>query len=165
MKNICGFKVLLSLLALMVSFSLLGQADILTKKGKKYYYKGEDYKCKELGPIYEQVPEAIQKYESGLSHKKTARILTFAGLGLIGAGIAIPFFSHSFGPLVIGGLSIMGGITVQIVAIFPRIRGGNQIRKAKDIFNFEMIKRHGYDNRSSLSLNSTSNGIGLVLTF
>ncbi len=154
-----------------ISYSLVGQADLLEKKGRKYTYKGVVYKCKELSTIYKDNQEAMDLYISGRSHKKAANLTAYIGLGFIGLGLGSGLAGSIAGGdiglvgLILGVLSAGVGIVLEIVAITPRIVGNRKLKKARKTFNFEMIERHGYKSDTSLLFGVTKNGIGLVMQF
>ena len=157
-------KYLWILFALLISFSAVGQADLLTKKGFKYYYKDKKYKCKELGIVYKESQNALDLYNSGRGNVKAANILGYTGLGFIVLGTG-GLFTDSFEGVILGGLSILTGLVVELIALVPRGIGNGKLKKARKTFNFEMIERKGYNSDTSLSLGITRNGFGFVYQF
>lgn len=153
------------LFLLIFSSSAIGQADLVTKKGSKYYYKGDQYKCKELGIIYKDSEEAMDIYSSGRKNVKSANFTAYLGIALIVVGLGVAVNSDSFQGVIAGSLSIVIGLVVEVVALVPLGIGKGKIRKAMNIFNFDMIERHGYQEEPSVSLGVTKNGIGLVYHF
>jgi len=159
-------KYLILLVACLISFSAMGQADLLEKKGRKYYYKGKVYKSSYLGAIYNQSPEAYRLFKSGKKKKKRAMIFALTGLGLMGTGALLARTGVDFGPAqVIGGGMIGLGVISEIIAIFPAIGGHRRMKKALKTFNHDMIERHGFQSETSLVFGVTGNGVGFVIQF
>jgi len=160
-------------LALLFSVSAQGQADLLTKKGSKFYYQDKKYKCKELDPIYEQHCISFDLYNSGLRLKRCGRINGYVGLGLFALGLGgVVLGAENIvtrGSLnylgVIGGLSIGASFILEVVAIIQKIRGGHKLKKARRLFNIEMIERHGYKEEVSISFGQTTHGLGIAVDF
>jgi len=94
-------KFLALFLLVLFSFSATSQADLLEKKGRKYLYKGKQYKCKELSSIYSQSKDAYKLYKSGKRKKKVARIFAYTGLGLLVSGGILGILTDDFNIAVI----------------------------------------------------------------
>ena len=156
------YLIILGLFITMVSF---GQDNHLEKKGKRYIFNGKEYKCKELGEVYSTYQPSLELYLSGRKMKRRARNMSYVGLGLIGGGIGVGLAVGDVEGAVVAGLSIAGGILIEIIALAPRGIGNAKLKKARKEFNYEMIRRHGYDSDVSLSFGLTTNGVGLVYSF
>ncbi|MDF1694505.1 MAG: hypothetical protein P1U56_01650 [Saprospiraceae bacterium] len=168
-------KFILSLLLVLFFFNGFGQADFLAKNGSNYFYKGKGYKYKELTPIYKQHEPAYKMYMEGVGLRKKASRNGLNGLYLIGGG-ALAVYALSSLPILslddspnpytsIGVIAVLGGYVLEIIALIQRFKGDSKLRKAVDIFNLGVIEKHGYKQETSLHLNQTSNGIGLVFSF
>ena len=147
---------------------------LLEKKGRKYYFDGQKYKCKELTPVYERHLPALSTYLNGRKDKHKSKVMAWTGLaGLVGGfaitvgGVASAFgSSNDSGFQIVFGLVTMGaGLGLEIASIVYSVRGRSKLKKARREFNIEMIERHGYESDLSLSLETTQNGIGLVMRF
>ena len=154
-------KILRFLLLLLFSYSVMGQTDIMTIDGSKYYYKGEVYKCKELGPIYEQSEKALNLYNSGRKYYKVANFTFGLGFGIFGLAIVFASGQHwEETAISLGAAGLLG-----LLALIPRIVGDQKVGLAREAFNFNMLERHGYKSEYSLNIGTTINGMGITLIF
>ena len=149
------------LLFLLFSSVVIGQADIVTIEGSRYYYKGEEYKRSELGPIYKQSEEAYQLYNSGIMFSKISKVTVDIGLVALGVGI---FFAsgRDWNAAVPAFYSAIG---IGILAIIPKINSSLKMSSARQTFNFEILEREGYNSSYSLDIGGVTNGIGLFFNF
>jgi hypothetical protein len=158
-------KFLVLVIAVLISFSAAGQADLLEKKGGKFYYKGKVYKREYLGSVYTQSPEAYRLFKSGIKNNTRAKIFGLTGAGLIGGGILLAVIIDSIATLTIGaGAIVLGVISADIALVFV-IKGHVRLKKAFNTFNHEMIEKHGYQTDTSLNFGVTNNGLGFVYQF
>lgn len=158
-------KPYLIILGLLVTVASFGQTKQLEKKGKRYLFEGKEYKCKELGDVYSSYQTSLDLYNAGRRKKRVARNMSYIGLGLIGGGIGAGLAVGDVEGAVVAALAIAGGIVIEIVAFVPRGLGNGKLQKARREFNYEMIRRHGYNEVGSVSLGLTNNGLGLVYSF
>ncbi|MEM9547723.1 MAG: hypothetical protein AAGA77_17205 [Bacteroidota bacterium] len=165
-------KFLVSVLLCLIVFQSFGQNKVLVKKNKYLYsFDGKLYAFEELGSVYELHEPALKRYKSGRNHKKISKILGWSGLGLFVGGIVVGVsgiesaFSNSTSTIEAGLAMMVLAIPVELTAIVFRIIAGSKLRKARKIFNLEMLERHGYRSEAYLSFGTTPNGLGLVLTF
>ena len=152
------------LIAVFISFSASGQANLLEKRGGNYYYKGQKYQCDELSEVYEEYQVALDLYFSGRNSKRAANIVAITGVPFVLGGV-LGLASGDFGGQIFGAFSLVAGSLLELVALIPRGIGGRKLRKARKIFNYEMIDRHGYNEDVSISFSQTPNGLGLVMNF
>ena len=157
-------KILWVVVTLLFSYGAMGQAELLSKKGSKYYYKEKEYECKELSVVYADHNESMNFYTSGRSNIRAANMMTYVGLGFIVIGVGMASGGR-FDRGIAGGFSIAAGLLLEIIGLIPRGIGKGKLSKAMKTFNFEMIERHGYNADQSLSFGMTGNGIGLVYQF
>ena len=157
-------RMLIIIFMLLFAFSVKGQPDFLTKKGNGYFYKNNKYNWKELGAVYKESEAASDLYKSGRTYKIMGQTTAYIGAGVIMAGISVApgvsLQNKSTGFIIVGA-----GLFLELVAITPLIIGKQKLRQAMETFNFDMIKRHGYETEKSLSLSGTNNGFGLELQF
>jgi len=157
-------KYLIILIAILISFSVLGQDYFLEKKGDIYFYKGQLYSFDELAILYEDHPASMDLYLSGKRSKIGAKIFAILGIPfLVGGGLGLA--SGGFNPKILGPLLILTGGAIELIALIPKGVANRRFRKARRLFNYEMIERHGYQSDTSLSLAATGNGVGFVLQF
>ena len=157
-------KNLLFLLFILLPLLSFGQADLLQKAQGKYYYKQKVYQEDELSVIYKAHQESLDLYISGLNKKKLAKTYTWIAAAFFVGGIA-GTASDRIDNKVFGGLSYLCGITFGLMTISPRIKGKYRLNKAMSTFNHEMIRRHGYNEETSLSIQLNQNGIALLYAF
>ena len=157
-------KILWVFIALLFSCAALGQAELMSKKGSKYYYKNKIYNYKELGTVYAGHDEALEIYMSGRGNIRGANVMAYTGLGMILLGVAMASGGRLDGG-ILGGFSIATGVLLEVIGLIPRGIGKSKLSKAMKTFNFDMIERHGYNTDPSLSFGMTRNGIGLVYQF
>lgn len=157
-------KYIATLLLLLFAISGFSQAEFLEKRRNIYVYKGKAYKCDELGEVYKEYQESLDLYISGMKHRSAANTMTYVGLGLLGIGIG-GVRTDDLGWKVIGGLSIFGGVLIEFIAIIPRGIASGKLAKARKDFNYEMIRRYGYKEDTSLNLQLNQNGLALVYSF
>lgn len=153
--------IIVTLLILFSTTSIFGQAEIMTRKGSTYHYKGKEYKCKDLGPIYKESENATKIYKRGKSLYTLSNVTAITGMLSLGVGIvfaaddkwleATSFFAST--------------VILGLVSLIPRTLGDYIMENAQDAFNFDMIERHGYNSGTTLSIESNENGISLVLNF
>ncbi len=166
-------KFLIAFLLCFFALQSFGQNKLLVKKTKSLYsFDGQLYGFQELGSVYELHEPALKRYLSGRRNKKISNILAWSGLGLFLGGIVVglsgaeaAFNSTSDSTAEIGLAMMALMIPVELTAIVFRITAGSKLRKARNIFNLEMLERHGYRSEAYLSFGATNNGLGLVLTF
>jgi len=158
-------KFLSILIALFITSSAMGQADLLMKKKSIYYFKNKEYKCEELGVVYKDHPKSLELYYSGKSVANISGTIGYIGLGFLVAGFGVTFTSDGYGSAAVGGLSIIVGLLFEVVALVPLSIGKNKLKKARRLFNFDMMEKHGYESNPSLSFGATGNGLGLVYQF
>ena len=163
-KSNC-MKPLVIFIGLLISISSFGQTKHLEKKGNRYIFEGKEYKCKELGQVYSAYEVSLDLYDSGRSKKRVARNMSYIGIGIIGVGIGGGLIVGDIAGAVVAGLSIAGGVVLELIALAPRGIGNGKLRKARKEFNYEMIRRHGYKEDTSLIFGVTGNGMGLVYQF
>lgn len=158
-------RLLFILLTSIFTISCFGQTKQLENKGERYFFDGKEYKCKELGEVYKTYQVSLDLYNEGRKKKRVARNMAFVGLGLIAGGVGVGLAVGDIPGAVIAGLSIAGGIAIELIALAPRALGNSKLRKARKEFNYEMIRRHGYKSDTSLSISVTQNGVGFVMSF
>jgi len=146
---------------LLFSTTVFSQADILTIDGAKYYYNGKEYKCKDLGPIYQESEKANEIYKNANLSYNISNIMAVTGMVSLGVGIG---FAASDKWLEATSF-FAGTVVLGLASLIPRTVGDQQMGNAKDAFNFDMIERHGYNSDTTLSFESNENGISLVLNF
>jgi len=157
-------KYLICLIVLLISFSAAGQADLLEKRGSKYFYKDEVYKGSELVSIYIDHQESLDLYLAGRSNIRAANSTALIGVPFLVLGI-VGLTSGSLLSAGLGYISVLGGVVLELTALIPRARGSQKLKKARKDFNYEMIRRHGYEEDTSLSLQINQGGMALVFTF
>ena len=157
-------KYLLLLVLVFFCFDSFSQNNLLEKSGRKYTYKDEVYKCKELGDVYKIHQESLDLYNSGRANKRAANVVAIVGVPFALGGFILTS-SGSIEGLIFGILSIAASVVIELVALIPRGAGSAKLRKARKTFNFEMLERHGYQSETSLVFGVTTNGLGLVYQF
>lgn len=157
-------KYCICIILFLFVYSAHGQVDLIAKDNGKYIYDLKIYKCKELGPILEKSEKASMMYQSGINHYKAAKYMFFTGLVTGGLGIYLISASNAFIDET-GALLTVGGAVVSVLALLPRIFGDNKIEISVELFNIDMIEKHGYQSNVSLSFEETNNGVGFVLRF
>jgi len=125
---------------------------------------GKTYSSKQLGEVYIEYNKSMDLYLSGESNKRAANIIAIIGAPFVVGGI-IGVTSGDYGGVVLGALSLVAGGIIEIVALIPRGVGSSKLQKARRIFNYEMIERHGYNAETALSISATENGLGFVFQF
>ena len=165
---------MLILLVSCVVFSLHAQENMIQKRGKWYVYQREVYKCSELGDIYQNYKPALDLYSAGMQDRKKSKLLAWSGLGLLAGGVWMTndvrnsSFSNGNIPvikIVLGLAGLAGGFALEIAAIATIDQGSDRIEMARDVFNLEMRRIHGYKTQGSVSLAFISNGVGFVVNF
>ena len=144
------------------SLSAYGQADLLSKNQGKYFYKERVYKCVELGVVYKEHKESLDIYKSSIKMTNVANLSAFIGLPLFLGGIGWASSDENRG---LGAVAMGSAVLLELLAIIPRVVGAYRLTKARRTFNYEMIRRHGYKEGVSISINQTPSGVGFVLSF
>ena len=155
-------KFLVFLLVTLFSLPAFGQADLLTKKGKKYFYKDQVYKCIELGAVYKENQESLHLYELSRQLTKIANVSAIIGIPLFLGGAVLALSDKN---KRLGVVAAESAIWLELLAIIPRLFGAHNLNKARKTFNLEMIRRHGYKEAVSISFTETANGVGIVFQF
>ncbi len=150
---------------MLFAINICGQDYLLDKKGSSYFYNGKEYKCKQLGIVYIEHEEAFDVYRSGRRSHDAGKYLGIGGIATIGVGFMVLAYANNVYGRVYGGITILSGMLVEAVAVFYLIRGSIKLNKARKIFNFKMLERHGYNSELSLMIGGTRNGIGLIAQF
>ena len=153
------------LLAVLISISVAGQANLLEKKGNLYFYKGQTYECSELDIVYKEHQESYDIYLSGLKSKNASYTVALLGIPfLVGGGLGL--ISAGFNPKIVGPLLLLSGGIIELIGlIIPKKIGNRKLRKAQSKFNHKMIEQHGYNSDASLLFGATENGLGFVFQF
>lgn len=150
---------------MICTMTLFGQDHLLDKKGSSYFYKGKEYKWKELGILYIKHEKAFNIYDDGNRALNTSKNLAIGGVVSMAAGFAIFSFWPNIYGAVYGSIAIMSGVLIESVAFIYLVKGKVKISKARTEFNFEMMKRHGYESSVSFGVGVTRNGFGLLAQF
>ena len=158
-------KLLLQCIILFLSVSSFAQTPQLELKGKLYYFEGKTYTCKELNELYHTHGPSLNLYLDGRKRVRVARNMAYTGLGLMATGVVTGAAIGDVEGAVVGVLFVVGGLTLELISLAPRAIGNDRIRKARREFNYEMIRRHGYQEDPSLSFGMTGNGVGFVISF
>jgi len=163
-------KHLLVCIPILFSINALSQVDLLSKEGSKYYYIGNKYNYKELDFIYELHQPALELYLSGRQLRIHAKKSGLIGLGLWIGGVTLivtgaesprsSWYPNEFASFAT--FSLMGSFILEIIALVQRIKGGKKLKRAKNIFNYHMIEKHGYQSDNSFSFGITKNGLGFI---
>ncbi|MDF1694501.1 MAG: hypothetical protein P1U56_01630 [Saprospiraceae bacterium] len=157
-------KCFLSVLLVFMTVSLFSQVDLISKKGGKFLYKDQLFTCNEMGPIYEQSVEAFKLYTSGKKNKMVAKFFAYTGLLFVGGGL----LGTNYGDLsdrYTGAALLAIGALLELVSIVPALIGSQKLKKARNVFNLELIEEHGYGIGASLSIGISRHGMGVVLLF
>jgi hypothetical protein len=157
-------KYILLFIALGFFSSVTAQSNLLLKEKGKYFYNEKEYKCEELGDVYINYPESLITYISGRRNKRAANVVAITGVPFLIGG-AIGLASDDIGGVIFGAFSFVSGGLLTIISLIPRGIGNAKLQKARKMFNYEMIERHGYREDTSLSIGVTPNGVGLVYQF
>jgi len=158
MKPIC------IILFTLFSFVAFGQSDLIEKVGSNYMYRGEVYKCKEMGPIYQKSERSLKLYNAGRTYKTISSIIGYTGLGLILTGtLGVSGLKSDF--VLFRTSTLATGLFLELIAIAPSLIGSKKLKKAFQTYNFEVLEREGYKPDTSLAFGVTKNRLGFVLQF
>ena len=158
-------KSIFILLAFMVTNTADGQDFLLFKKGKSYHYQGNSYKLGELGKIYSDYQPSLAQYQKGYKHRKMANFLLAGGLASMGLGFGLVVVLPNFDLVYGGGSFVLAGLLAEFVAIGFAISGNRKLKRAMEGFNYEMIRRNGYQSEVILNIGLTGNGLGVSMRF
>ena len=147
------------------AFSGCSQDYLLDQYETTYFHQRKEYTWKELGVVYMEHEESFDLYSRGRDNLSSARTFGIGGSAPVGLGVGmIILLPEQYGK-VYGTIVLASGIIVEIAALIHYLKGKRKLSKAKEEFNFEMLKRYGYKSGLSLSFGGGQNGVGLILEF
>lgn len=160
-----GMKILLFLSFTFCTLTLPGQDYLLDKYETTYFHHRKEYTWKELGDVYFESEKAFRIYSSGRNNLVSAKNFAKNGAFILGVGLSTLIIGPDSVKLIYGSVIAASGILVEFGALIYLVSGKNKLRKARTVFNFEMLERHGFDKGMSLVFGVSGNGAGLSLQF
>jgi len=156
-------KLLVFIVILFFPLATFSQADLIEKYKNRYYYQGKTYKQNELSKIYVLYPESFDLYIRGGKEVTLANIIAVASLPIIFGGVV--GLTSDAENKTFAKICLAGGVLLELIAIYPRVKGNRKLKDALELFNFEMIERHGFKQSTSLSFGFNQYGLGLTFSF
>jgi len=140
------------------------ESNKIYQKDSGYFYMNQLYSYKELGPLFYDQSEFMNLYTKSIKKKKSAAIwgVTTIGLGILGFGIASN--CEDLGCLIILPPLILASITGTITLI-QLIASTHSKNMSIEVLNKSLLGSHELNRGSSLSIGTSSNGIGFFLRF
>ena len=158
-------KYLLITVWVLFTFTAYGQDFLLNKSGSSYFYKGQEYKCKDLSIVYSGYDLPLNLYNDGRNKLKSSISYAIGGALVFGVGYGtLALWSDKYGRLI-GRTALASGVLTELAAFVLLVTGKTNIRKARREFNFRMLEIHGYNSGVSIGFSETKNGIGMVVQF
>ncbi|MDF1694502.1 MAG: hypothetical protein P1U56_01635 [Saprospiraceae bacterium] len=159
-------KWLLFIFFVVLSNALVGQTDLIQKKGSKYLYKEKIYRCQDLGVVLRNNPEAYQVYLSSRKTTSIANTMLYGGIASSLTGLVIGSNAEKFSRNATATLLFLGGgVIAAIFSLIPRGIANSKLLKSIKIFNFQEIEQNGYQLQSNGQLHQVDHGIGFVFNF
>lgn len=151
--------------------------EVLTFSKGSYYYQNKYYKHNKLSPILEVSPKAHEVYKEYLKDRR--KVFALSALSITWAGLGSYLITRDPCNYVdspdecdgvvsteqfIGGILVLGSAVSAIVCLTKVKRTKNRLRKSIKIFNEGLSPAVGVS-PIHLNLQTTNNGVGLVLNF
>ena len=158
-------KIILFFLFTICATTVCSQDYLLEKYESTYFYHRKEYTLEELGDVYLEYEKSLYLFNSGRANLNYAKDLVRFGGATIALGLGVLAIFRNAQGGTHGGIVLASGVLVELSALIYFEKGKQKIRIARTEFNFEMLKKYGYNADISIALGGTRDGIGISVQF